>query len=214
LSFRFRLKAGTIDNRYLVALNADEPFRPESRQVPRDHLSYGAQSGRKLLVGQRKFECLRANSLGGLQEQSCQSLGDAPERHRLHQTDQVPQTVSHDGQDFQRHVRILSANGLEITHVDEERNDSVHRPHRCRIRPPSKSGNSATEDGAVSIASISSRPVGEVRKIFTLPWMIKKTPAHGSPSQKRGSSGANRLSTARWASTCTSASLRAAKSAI
>ena len=51
--------------------------------------------------------------------------------------------------------------------------------------------------GAVSIDNITSRPEGEVRKILTLPWIIKKIPRHGSPSQNSISSAANFFSTAR-----------------
>src|SRR5579871_4008641 len=78
--------------------------------------------------------------------------------------------------------------------------------------PPSNSGSSATVDGAASNASIISRPPEEVLKILTLPSMMRKIPAQASPSQKSICSGANRRSTERCASACSSLSLRLAKS--
>ncbi len=78
--------------------------------------------------------------------------------------------------------------------------------------PPSNRGSSATDAGADSIESMTSRPAAEVRKILTLPCTMRKMPAHSSPSQKSISSAAKRLSTARWASPWSSLSLRSAKS--
>ena len=162
------LESGTVHDPHLVALHADQARGAESGEISRHNLPHGSQPGRKFLVIVRSNACAPA-------------LFEVSRSSRASLCVTLPNVIDSIRPTRWRKRCPTTAKTLSATSgywrqtcwksdllINKETTDSTARTD-AGYGPPSNNGNSATEEGAASMASITSRPAGEVRKILTLP---------------------------------------------
>jgi len=118
----------------LTILDLDEALGAKTSEIPGNYFTNRAQARGQFLVGGRQVENLGASSASRVQQHFGQSLGDASKGHSFHQAHQIPESPSYDGQDFERNIRVLTAELLKIRFVDEQGDHGVNHANGRRIR--------------------------------------------------------------------------------